>query len=120
MSSYYKILKEAEDYYFSIGSIKCTLLDNAPIYFTRKGFRHFIRKKSKFRPISDQVRRFKLLPYIIQVLTSKNTIIKYSKGKSYDFWSLEKEFDNNQIIKILISKKEEGKYSFFSIMSNKK
>lgn len=88
MPSYYKILNKAEEEYFSIKSIVCPSLNNEVINFNRKGFRHFIRKNNKVRPIPDQIRRLKMIPKVIEIVGSNETVAKLNKGINYDFYSL--------------------------------
>ncbi|MEK7095612.1 MAG: hypothetical protein AAB917_03055 [Patescibacteria group bacterium] len=116
ISEYTKSLVEARKYYFSIGSIPCPILSGTPIYFNRRGFRHFLRKKKGLRPIDDQIRRFGLLKYIPEIISSKQSTARYTKGNKFVFCEISKEVDKNYFIKIVTIKASNGNLCFFSII----
>ncbi len=50
------------------------------VVFNRIGFQHLVRGGSVQRPKSEQKRRFKLIPYITDILTDPNASITEKEG----------------------------------------
>lgn len=115
----YKVLRlKAKEYYKNIGILDCPAFPYEKIHFQNAGFKHLIYKEKRFRPIPDQIRRFKALLYIKEVL---NDIRLYSEYRKEDngitvahFWSFEKKF-SGVLITIIIRKINNGALHFFSV-----
>jgi len=112
--SYREIFLEAKNYYFSLVFIVCPLLKSEEIFFTRKGFEHIIRKGRKLRPISDQIRRFRLLRYVPEVLRSATRIV-HTEGTRLQFWTLH-YFTEGKSLRLVVCQEGNGKKQFLSIM----
>ena len=88
MANYWKLYQKAKAFYFSLGKIKCSSLNDEEIIFDRKGFRHFLHKKGKDRPIADRIRRFKLLGRI-RIFLEKAVVFECKREKNDTrMWSL--------------------------------
>ncbi len=132
--SYQLLFLKTKEYYFSIRKVRCPLLNNEWVYFSRKGFEHLIRKRRFLRPISDQIRRFYLLKYAKQVIESTK-IYEYKNIKSFvkvrrnkqkvkeiniiQFWTLSHHI-HGHVIKVVIIQEGNGRKHFLSIMSGRK
>ncbi len=118
--SYRTIREEAKIYYRNIGVLQCPVFPYEKIYFQNAGFKHLIYKEKKFRPISDQIRRFKSLIHIRETLLNATSFSEYREEKekltTAYFWAFEKRI-NNRIIHIIIRKIDKGPLHFFSIRS---
>ncbi len=135
MDESYKLLfLKTKEYYFSIRKVRCPLLNNEWVYFSRKGFEHLIRKRRFLRPIPDQIRRFYLLKYAKQVIESARTYeykdaknfvkVKRNKQKvkeitTVQFWTLSHSI-HRHVIKVVIIQEGNGRRHFLSIMSGRK
>jgi hypothetical protein len=127
---YQDIFLRAKKYYFSIGRVRCPLLNNEWVYFSRSGFDHLIRKGRYPRPIQDQLRRFYLLPHATRALEKAESceyrfLRRMTKGRKHKrkilirtmvhFWTLSCII-NRQKIKVVVLQENEGKKYFLSIM----
>ncbi len=124
MENYTKILNSTKKYYFDIGSIYCPLLKNNKIIFDEQGFRHFMRKNNRQRPIKDQIRRFRLFnKYAINIISSEKAILENSTINSNDtkFWVITNYniYKTKQNIKIILRQVSNGNIHFYSIMNAK-
>ena len=70
MAKYWKLYKKAKAFYFGLGKIKCPALRDEEIIFDWRGFRHFLHKKRRKRSVPDQIRRFKILFKIPDLINS--------------------------------------------------
>lgn len=111
MPDYAKLLSETTIYYSELKPVRCFALDNKYVYFTRSGFNHFLWKGQTPRPQKDQVRRFKLLKFAQQIITT-GVEIEYRFLGGMDYWTL---YANN--IKVIVRKGDRGPLHFFSIMN---
>ncbi|MEI6238540.1 MAG: hypothetical protein WCP15_03340 [bacterium] len=116
--SYIDIFKEAKALYFDISYLQCKALNYENIYFSRSGFEHLIRKHRKIRKTSDQIRRFKLLNNVQDVvengvITDKRYIQK--DENRITFWTISKEM-KEKTVKVIIRQINNGDKYFLSIM----
>lgn len=119
---YFEIKESARKIYKEIGSIQCPALDNETVHFDDIGFRHLVYKGKARRKTRDQIRRFKLLRFVVNiVLQSKEFTYKKisTKNRIVHFWSIRNEFEESIII-IIIRQIDSGRKHFFSIMDKKK
>jgi predicted site-specific integrase-resolvase len=124
MENYTKILNSTKKYYFNIGNIYCPLLKNNKIIFDEQGFRHFMRKNNKQRPIKDQIRRFILFnKYAVNIVSSKKAALENQiiNSENTKFWVITNHnFSNKkQNIKIILRQISNGNIHFYSIMNSK-
>lgn len=116
---YYEKLNGANSFYFQIGTISCPALNNEKVHFERNGFRHLVRKGRKRRYIKDQLRRFKLLPNVTDVI-KYGIKISYNKrissnGIIVEFFTISLTKDGTRI-KVIVRRINGGTLHFFSIM----
>jgi len=76
---------EAEEFYKSIGNVRCPALGSECVHFTSEGFNHLVYKASKKqpRPESVQVMRFDLLPKAKLLLEQTTTFQEYEEEYRY-------------------------------------
>jgi hypothetical protein len=119
ITSHSDYIRQAREKYSRIRSIQCPSFPVERINFTNKGFLHLIRKGRKLRSQSDQVRRLKLLPFIVPILENSTAIYKYEKniiGSSVaHFWTIRGKI-NSIKIRIIIRKINSEPLHFFSVM----
>lgn len=114
MANYWKLYKRAKTFYFSIEKVKCPALNGEEIIFDWRGFRHFLHKGRGKRSIPDQIRRFKLLFEIGNLI--KNSELSNDQYTETPFLPLFCK-DKNEIIKIVTMRDNSGKRFFISIMN---
>ncbi len=114
-NQYRNIFFEAKTSYKAIRVLTCPALDNEAVYFSRKGFEHLIRKGRKIRPISDQVRRFRLLKHIRIVMKHARLVNSRVATKKIRFWTISHNIGDINI-KVVICQEGNGKKHFLSIM----
>lgn len=113
--------------YMNIGSIRCPALGNEEVVFDDHGLRHLSRKYGEKRPILDQIRRLRLVPLAVRILTenaadvTRTETFKRSSGvlTTAQFWKFTVQ-ENGQIISVVIRQIEDGPKHFFSVMNRKK
>src|SRR3989338_5637903 len=76
---YKKSKERAKRIYSKIGRIKCSILGNNYISFSRLGFNHLVRKGRIPRTKNEQKRRFVLLPYVEKIVKNPKALILYRK-----------------------------------------
>lgn len=117
MADYWKLYKKAKAFYFRIGKIKCLALGNAEIVFDWRGFRHFLHKGRHKRPIADQIRRFKILFKINDLIRNAKILDRRDESDK----NIKKVFlsllcgNEDLIVKIVILDDGRDKY-FISVM----
>lgn len=115
--NYREIKRRAKALYSTIKNVWCPALSEL-ITFNSLGFKHLAQKGRKFRPISEQIRRFTLLKYVESILTgNKASVFHESKvihEKRVDFWKFTEKRDE-LIIKVVIRQVGNGKKHFWSI-----
>ncbi|MDO8575376.1 MAG: hypothetical protein Q7R78_01600 [bacterium] len=116
---YTKELQKIKAEYFSIGKIKCPVLNDNHVHFNQYGFRHFIRKGKNIRPVRDQMRRFDLFKYVKDIVCSLETnIMEVRVHKKAEYFALINK--NNHHIKVIVGQINFGKLFFVSVMDFKK
>ena len=132
--SYREIRKKARKSYLELKSVSCLKLDGEPVFFSEAGFRHLIQKDKKYRPKSEQRRRFALLPYAADIiadpsseLTSDTRTIFLTK-KSFGrrivipseatFWAFTNQREG-KIVKVIVRRVGNGNRHFYSIYAKK-
>ena len=107
--------------YKNIGHIECPALGNEKIYFNKYGWDHLMRKNGKLRPIYQQFRRMRLLPYVISIVSDAKTSASHSvseeDGCPCHFWAFE-EIINLKSVRVVIRKIGNGRTHFFSVMDD--
>jgi hypothetical protein len=119
MANYWKLFKKAKVFYFGLGKIKCPALGGEEITFDQRGFRHFLLKgrgKGK-RPITDQIRRFKLLTRIY-FLIENSSLLNGGENDGDKLLSLSYGKDKKEIKLVVLNDSKNKKY-FISIMDHK-
>lgn len=111
MADYWKLYKKVKAFYFKIGSIVCPAMDNEPIFFDKRGFRHILHKNRRKRPIPDQIRRLKMILNIKKFLE----FAQIDKSNDPNFYRLKVSY-NKEKFKIVIMTNEKGRKYFVSIM----
>ena len=117
MANYWKLYKKAKAFYFSLGKIKCPALNDEEIIFDWRGFRHFLHKERRKRSVPDQIRRFKILfkmPDLIKSAKILDRRDKSDENRKTVFLSLLCK-DEDTIVKIVTLDDSHNKY-FISIM----
>lgn len=72
-----KIKKEADNYYKSIGFVRCPYL-NDDVHFNRKGFEHLLFKEwNKTRTKIEQYTRLRLLQLAPEIIRKSHTLQEY-------------------------------------------
>ena len=86
--------KEAEDFYKSIGPIKCPYFNGDCVYFNSEGLEHLVFKEwNKTRSRIDQYARFRLLPLAVSIIKKSGTLQEFDsrkifvRRKSKDGWN---------------------------------
>lgn len=116
-SEYWQKRLEAKEYYSSLGKVWCPTLSDW-VVFNAYGFNHLIRKGGSLRSEKEQMRRFGLLRFIINIITDYEIDLFVRQGEEVFFWGLEKTI-GDQIITIVIRQFKGGPKHFFSIMNEK-
>jgi len=112
---------KARNMYYLIGFLMCPSLGNKLIYFNSDGFRHFTKKGKTRRTEYEQMRRFRLIPYIRRVITSNETVVEEHRViLKTEYTSLIYMVDSKYYIKIVVRKVLDGRISFVSIMDIQK
>jgi hypothetical protein len=124
---------EAKLFYSKFVSISCPGLKNETVFFNAAGMRHLIRKGSAVRSAKDQIRRFNLLKYVIEIICNPDAVIFHrtettqkgtgaGKGifieRKVDFWSFA-EIKDDKVVTVIIRQFPNGPKHFFSIMDKK-
>lgn len=132
--NYEEAKRKAKELYSKIGSVWCPALGQR-INFNRVGFQHLLQKERKFRPKSERLRRFALLPYAKEIVSDYRGSIVYEKRKVFRrreidgedtsvasimyFWAFADEWDGRRI-KLVIRQVDGGEKHFFSIFEENK
>jgi hypothetical protein len=118
MANYWKLYKEAKAFYFSFGKIRCPALNDEEIIFDWRGFRHFLHKGKGKRPLTDQIRRFKLFFRISELIKDPQISVSGENNNKIIFWSLSCTRENEEIRAVIMQDTLDKKY-FVSIMNHK-
>lgn len=115
MPSFGELRKQARAAYDRIGDTSCPVLD-AEIAFRREGFFHLVTAH-KVRSRSDQVRRFRGIPHIRDILASPRLVIEYREKQAgkrlLRYWTLRKSCDARY--KVVVRQVGSGKKHFLSV-----
>jgi len=116
----YRIIHEAQEKYFKIGSVICPALNFQKVYFNKLGFNHLIKKGRIDRDTKQQIRRLLLIDQSVIVVSNSLSIKTYRKYENIipnaEFWSLEK-YVKGRLIRVIIRKIGiNGDLHFFSVM----
>lgn len=79
MNYFNQVRSEARAAYRRIKSVDCTALDTH-ILFRPNGFSHLVQR-GNHRSRGDQLRRFRCLPFVVPVLTSRSVRIEYHEQR---------------------------------------
>ncbi len=111
-------VKNAKNEYKNINKIICPAFGNEFVYFNQKGFKHLVMKKGKYRTISEQIRRLKLIPEIVSVISNAIEFSSYRNSFGIDFWSISK-IVNGIIIIVVIRQNSVDKHKYFLSVMDK-
>ena len=95
---------------------------NQNVFFDNTGFKHLTQKGRLHRTIPDQIRRLKLLEYVEPVLKDERSIVEYRclyMNDKTHFWGIT-SIIKGKSIKVVVRKINNGRLTFFSVMSNQK
>ena len=115
MANYWKLYKKAKAFYFGLGKIKCPALSDEEIIFDWRGFRHFLHKGRHNRSIADQIRRFKLLFRIKEVMDGAKIISSRDRKEKTALRPLFYR-DGAKEVRIILLEDKSGKKYFISVM----
>ena len=120
LTQLYKLEREeAKKYYGGIGVLSCPAL-NEEVFFHNSGFRHLIYKETKFRPIPEQLKRFRALRHAKDILCNAISFSEYreevDRTTTAYFWAFEKEIGKEKIT-VVLRKIDQGPLHFFSTRS---
>jgi hypothetical protein len=111
-----EIRKEAKELYNVIEDAWCPALEDI-VLFNNKGFHHLMWKGHKTRSIPDQIRRFKLLPLVKDIITNTCVSIVYQKREDGMYWAFSEQRQEQEVI-VIIRRVEGGKKHFYSVFEN--
>jgi hypothetical protein len=115
MANYWNLYKKAKAFYFGLGKIRCPALNNEEIVFDWRGFRHFLHKGRHNRSIADQIRRFKLLFRIKEMMDGAKIISSRDRKEKTALRPLFYR-DGTKEVRIIILEDKSGKKYFISVM----
>lgn len=111
----------AKKFYKNIGRISSPALNGDFVVFNNKGFKHLLRK-AKVRSKSEQMRRFKLLPYAVRIIRDPQVAVRFRKclsnGQTVKYWVLTKMVFELRI-KVVVRQVGDGSKYFYSAMSRR-
>ena len=113
MADYWKSYDEIRTFFKNTKKVFCPVI-KAYVYFDRSGFRHLLIKKHAKRPIPDQIRRFKLLSRIKEILISTELVVTERDG----FCALSLSHEE-RTVRIVTSKLDNGDVRYISIMEHR-
>ncbi len=112
MDDYNAILNFSKKFYFDLKPITCKILQGRKVHFTNSGFTHILRKGRKSRPIPDQIKRFKLLPYVFHIVKKADQIYEIRQKKGVTYWSI----GLRESPKVVVCSNTRGPLYFVSIL----
>ena len=113
-----KFFIKSKKLYYSIGFLISPALNLEKVYFSHDGLKHLLMKNNKYRTIKDQIRRLKLLTFVIDIISNSKKFDKYRIINNTQYWSLYKHY-KNKTVTIIIRKLGDQKIQFYSIMDKK-
>lgn len=123
-NSIQSLIKEINELYFSIGSVKCPSLDNEEIYFKPYGHRHLYFKGSgRPRPTSEMLLKLYLFKdYAVKVIqegdaveTTRNVEPKKNENKNLRYWTVSKKINSYNICVTLRQRGKNGAKQYISM-----
>jgi len=114
-----EFIKSARQKYKKIGYVECPVFGGEKIYFTKHGFNHLLRKGRILRSINEQIRRLKLLQYVVKIIEGSRVFESYRKAQKLNsivhFWSFKKIIAGKTIFVVICQTNNKPK-TFLSIM----
>lgn len=78
-----KVKTETEEFYKSIGQVKCPYLDDV-VHFNAEGFEHLLFKAwNKTRSNAEQYTRLRLLPLVPEIIKKSHTLQEFDERKLF-------------------------------------
>ncbi len=116
----YEIVKaRAKEAYQKIGKIWCPAL-NDHVVFNAAGFHHLIHSRKGVKSNQEQLYRFSLLSFSVDIIKNRDTIVKPGRasskirqGKEVLSWALNNEMAHKNIT-VVIRQIGNGQKHFFS------
>jgi hypothetical protein len=117
--SYYAFRRRAEKFYKTLMSVQSSHFNGAWVIFNNVGFKHLIRK-ARVRSQKEQIKRFKLLTYVPEIITDPSANISHridtTSRHKVQYWSFYKEKDGKEIT-VIVRQVGNGVKHFYSVMS---
>ena len=113
-----KLFVKSKKLYYSIGYLVSPALNMEKVYFNHDGFKHLLMKNNKYRTISEQTRRLKLMTHVVDIMLNSKKFDKYRIINGIQYWSLYKHH-KNRTVTVIIRKFGNQKAHFYSIMDKK-
>ena len=114
-------LKNEELKYKKLGCVICPAFNYEDVYFNNYGLHHLIYKGEKLRTKNEIMRRFKLLPYVLNILKKIKSVDdeeRRSREKSFAyFWTIKYKVSDDLKLRIIVRRLNNGTLHFFSVMS---
>ena len=107
--------------YQKIGTAKSPALCGNLVSFSNVGLNHLFYKNSVPRPRKESHRRFALLRYAKEILEGRQATVAYREkliGNSIVHFGAFSAFIDRQKIKVVVSRIDDGKKQFLSIMND--
>ena len=81
MEKFEKVKNEAEEYYNSLGPVRCPFLKK-DVQFNKYGFEHILSKSwNRGRSTIEQYTRLRLLPKVVDIIKISHTLQEYDDRK---------------------------------------
>lgn len=120
---YKSVINKYKKEYRKERSVHRPAFHDEKVYFDERGFNHLLMKGGKYRPISDQIRRLKLMKFVHEIVKESDDFNKYYFSARQDsvayFWSLSKIVGNQLIIVIIRQIGVSGNKHFLSVMNKR-
>jgi len=116
-------IKKQIDKYKKLDKCFCLSLQE-DVFFNADGLHHILYYRRRPRKYSEKYYRASLITHIIEVIENAKLAIKRieSENPLVVTWSLEHKITNvdfEQVVKVILRKKGNGRIYFLSVMSNK-
>jgi hypothetical protein len=115
-----KYLENETEKYKKLGYVECPAFSNEKIYFNHYGLRHLVYKGEKVRTKEEIIKRFKLLPYVSNILKKVKSTDDEEKSVNKTpvayFWTIKYPVHTELRVRIIIRRLNDGTLHFFSIM----
>ncbi len=114
-----EFIKNTREKYKHIRYVECPAFGGEKIYFTKHGFNHLLRKGRIPRSMDEQIRRLKLLRYVVKIIEKNHAFESYRKAEKLNsilhFWSFKKVIAGKTIFVVICQRNDKPK-TFLSIM----